>query len=263
MISHHHKCIFIHIPKNAGQSIENVFLDLLNLDWETRAPLLLRPNDHPDLGPPRLAHLKSYEYVKYKYIPKELYTNYFKFAIVRNPFERVVSIYRYFGYSKKCSFKEFVNGPFLNELWKEQYWFVCPQVEYVYKNEQLNVDFICRFENLQEDFQHVCKQIGLPSLRVPHKNKSSKTKGNSFISKAARYLLKYIDAPQKKSITHDLNPKRIFKKAFPCGFFSKGEHHKNYQNYYDEETKKIIGRLYQQDIEDFGYQFESFETIKK
>ena len=65
MISHHQKCVFVHIPKNAGQSIEHVFINLLELTWETRAPLLLRRNEHPELGPLRLAHLKAEEYVKY------------------------------------------------------------------------------------------------------------------------------------------------------------------------------------------------------
>ena len=36
MISDKYKCIFVHIPKVAGQSIEHVFLDLHGLTWETR-----------------------------------------------------------------------------------------------------------------------------------------------------------------------------------------------------------------------------------
>ncbi|WP_422127914.1 sulfotransferase family 2 domain-containing protein [Vibrio hannami] len=101
MISHHHKCIFVHIPKNAGQSVEHVFLNLLGLNWETRAPLLLRYNDKPELGPPRLAHLKANEYVRYNYLTQEMFDDYFKFAFVRNPWSRTVSMYKYLGYSKK------------------------------------------------------------------------------------------------------------------------------------------------------------------
>ena len=63
MLTHQHKTVFVHIPKNAGQSIETVFLDVLGLTWESRAPLLLRPNDIPELGPRRLAHLAASEYV--------------------------------------------------------------------------------------------------------------------------------------------------------------------------------------------------------
>ena len=42
MISKAHKTIFVHIPKVAGQSIETMFLNDLNLKWDERSKLLLR-----------------------------------------------------------------------------------------------------------------------------------------------------------------------------------------------------------------------------
>ena len=63
MISHRHRCVFVHIPKVAGQSIEHVFLGWNGLNWKGRAPLLLRPNEDPRKGPPRLAHLRAQDYV--------------------------------------------------------------------------------------------------------------------------------------------------------------------------------------------------------
>ena len=95
MISHFHKTIFIHIPKCGGQSIETAFLNDLGLTWETRAPLLLRPNDNPRIGPPRLAHLRAKEYTKFHYISEELYETYYKFSIVRHPVERAISTFNY------------------------------------------------------------------------------------------------------------------------------------------------------------------------
>jgi hypothetical protein len=44
MISYKRKCVFVHIPKCAGQSIESVFDNDAGLTWENRAPFLLRPN---------------------------------------------------------------------------------------------------------------------------------------------------------------------------------------------------------------------------
>ena len=70
MISHHHKCIFIHIPKTGGTSIENV----LRQDKS-------KGSDH------RLLH----EYSHYS-----VFNSYFKFAIVRNTYDRIWSLYSYY-----------------------------------------------------------------------------------------------------------------------------------------------------------------------
>src|SRR5262245_2591511 len=85
MISHAQRCVFVHIPKVAGQSVEHVFVGWNNLTWKKRAPLLLRPNDNPAKGPPRLAHLRAEEYVQFGYLPPEKFASYFKFSFVRNP----------------------------------------------------------------------------------------------------------------------------------------------------------------------------------
>ena len=71
MICHQFKCLFIHIPKVAGQSIESAFLSELGLSWEQRASLLLKKNSNPLKGPPRLAHLTCKEYIEHQYNPKK------------------------------------------------------------------------------------------------------------------------------------------------------------------------------------------------
>jgi len=45
MISHKHKTVFVHIPKVAGQSVEQMYLADLGLNWSERAVLLLRPKN--------------------------------------------------------------------------------------------------------------------------------------------------------------------------------------------------------------------------
>ena len=45
MICHQYRCVFVYIPKTAGMSIEQVFLDLLGLSWKTRERLLLGGNE--------------------------------------------------------------------------------------------------------------------------------------------------------------------------------------------------------------------------
>lgn len=231
MICHHYKCIFVHIPKNAGQSIEHVFLKLLGLKWETRAPLLLRPNDRPELGPPRLAHLKAMDYVRLKYIPKQMFEDYFKFAFVRNPWDRMVSFYRYLGFSKKLDFKTFLTANFKNEIFYRHHWFVGQQYTFVYSQERkLIVDYLGRFENLQKDFDHVCKKIGIPVTVLPHVNKSKRNSPG------------IVEKPNQDSDGSECGNRFIIKPG--------------YRKYYDQECIDCVAELYREDIEIFGYDFD-------
>ena len=108
MISHDFRCIFIHIPKVAGQSIEHFFLDLHGLDWDSRGSLLLRHNPDRARGPVRLAHLTAREYVDCGHIGQSDFDAYFKFAFVRNPWARLVSEYHYREHHRRQSFRDFV-----------------------------------------------------------------------------------------------------------------------------------------------------------
>jgi chondroitin 4-sulfotransferase 11 len=108
---------------------------------------------------------------------------YWKFTFVRNPYSRVVSWFSYLtqGLNDQKSkeehmkdygtdyltgdFKDFCNfAPFW--VFNNQFFHLCD------KDENINIDFIGRFENLQEDFNIVCDKIGIPKQKLPHKNKS-------------------------------------------------------------------------------------------
>lgn len=241
MICHETRSIFIHLPKNGGQSIEHVFLRRLGLAWETRAPLLLRQNDRPELGPPSLAHLKARDYVRLHYVSQALFEQYFKFTFVRNPFARAVSIYKYFGYDKRYSFKTFAMRTLPDRLWREKGWFVGPQVDFLCDdNGELLVDFVGKFEDLQADFNVVCSQIGLPPTTVPHVNNSS-----------------------EQTLRFGLAPKPLVKYLwwFGYGRFA-GSHHAGYAGYYDAESRARVAELYRADLERFGYTFEAERTAK-
>ena len=45
-----------------------------------------------------------------------------------------------------------------------------PQLHWITdKNGEVNLDFIGRFETLNDDFAYVCKQIGVSEIELPHK----------------------------------------------------------------------------------------------
>jgi len=225
MISPFDKCLFIHVPKVAGQSIEQLFLQRAGLNWQQREQFLLKHNQQPALGPPRLAHLTYREYVELGYLSTEQRNELFSFAFVRNPWSRLVSEYLYRDY--RCSFKDFVLKHFPrvsdDDYTKgfDGYRHVMPQADFLIdEHGKLAVDFIGRFENLADDFSTLTTQLVGESLRLPHRNKTEIKGLSKLISR--------------------LKPKT----AKP-----------HYREYYDRETRDAVAQLYKTDIELFKYDF--------
>lgn len=220
MISREFKCLFVHIPKVAGQSVEAVFLDKLGLNWTQREALLLKPNSLPVKGPPRLAHLTATEYTQLGYVSSGEFNEFFKFSFIRNPWDRIWSEYKYRQYP--FSFDEFLLKRFPTakddnyRTHEDLYRHVIPQSEFLFDNSgNCLVDFIGRFETIQNDFSHLTNKVFGYSLKLPHKNKSSSRVMN----------------------------------------FLKKEKRQSYQEAYSDKGEAFVRSYYAQDIELFGYQF--------
>jgi hypothetical protein len=173
MISHQHQCIFIHIPKTAGKSIENFFLQNLGLSNKQGLPLLLGSNTKNGIGPPQLTHLTIEDLINFNFVNENIINSYYKFSFVRNPFTRAYSFYRYHSYDRIMNFDEYIIKKLSNLLWKKEYWFMKPQKEFIYSQGDLKVDFVGRYENLDQDFKKVVLKIGTVNTELPHINKAS------------------------------------------------------------------------------------------
>ena len=176
MISHQHKVIFVHIPKTGGQSIEQMFLDDLGLDWAGREPLLLRPNVDPEKGPQRLAHLYADEYVKYGYVTQEQFDSYLKFAVVRDPYARIVSEY-FFRFRKSAFWKRPTASTFVAQTFDTDYSdtarHLATQARYVMDADgKMLVDRILKLENLKAEIGPLSQEIFGEARPAPHRNKS-------------------------------------------------------------------------------------------
>jgi hypothetical protein len=240
MISHHHKCIFIHIPKCAGQSIESAFLQDVGLNWRTRAPLLLRYNDVPEVGPPRLAHLRAVDYLRYKYLSEELFQSYFKFTVVRNPYSRAVSLYHYLNQS--VSFSEFAKNILPYQLWYTTFWFVRPQTDFILDDrESIVVDKIGHVESLESDIEFIRHQTGLRS-EIGHVNSKSKRRSKSLVRDKIKRLRSLSKAGGGESIRTAL--------------FGRIDCFEDWREYYDDDTARAIGRIYAKDFWLLGYSRE-------
>jgi hypothetical protein len=189
MVSHKHKVIFVHIPKAAGSSVEDLFLRDLNLNFQNAHSLLIGNSFNKNLGPRQFAHLTAKEYTDLSFISKKLFDEYFKFSIVRNPYDRLYSTYKYLRFDQLISFDSFVttklNGVFKN---KRESYFYKPQYEYLYNEDKLLVDFVGKLDSFDDDMCHVKIRLNLESLPIVHKNKSSNRKTN--ISTKVKNIIK-------------------------------------------------------------------------
>ena len=233
MISREHRCLFVHVPKTAGMSIEHVFLRLAGLTWETRAPLLLRANDDPRLGPPRLAHLTAAEYVACGYLTAEEFASYFKFSFVRNPWDRMVSEYKYRGYPVKIDFKTYLFRRLPPPGWTDNYRHIMPQHDFLYhESGRLLVDFVGRYETLQADFDRLCARIGLPPTPLPRVNRSLEDQRPMSFRELRKRLRRAVHSREREhTFAH-------------------------YREYYDDESREFVGQLFRKDVEAFNYSFD-------
>jgi hypothetical protein len=204
-------------------------MDRLGLDWKNdREVLLLQHNSDPARGTEKLAHLAASEYIACGHISQQDFDSYFKFAMVRNPWTRILSEYRYRNYFHHRSFKDFVLNKMPRPGFDDKYRHVMPQYDLLYDADgrQL-VDFIGRFETLQRDFDRVCATLGIKDSVLPHRNRSD-----------------------KKS--------RDLKRKLRNILFMNGENqHDSLTDFYDDETREAVAEFYRIDIETFGYQFNS------
>ena len=227
MICRDYNCLFVHIPKTGGQSIEQFFMDLLHLDWDKdRTALYLQSNDDPALGTEKLAHLSAAEYVDCGHLDREEFSSFFKFSFVRNPWSRILSEYRYRNYFHHLSFRDFVLNKLPKPGWNDKFRHVMPQYDMLYDQQgTLLVDFVGRFETLQLNFDRVCEHLGITDSLLPHRNPSDK-KSRDLKRKIRNYL--YMNGENQR---------------------------RGVAEFYDEETRIAVAEYYRKDIKTFGFEF--------
>lgn len=230
MICQPFRCIFVHIPKTAGRSVEMFFIDKLKLDRENeshRQQLLITNNDDPTKGTEKLSHLSASEYVQCGHISQQDFSDYYKFSFVRNPWARLVSEYRYRNYLSHKNFKDFVFNKLPEPGRGDQYRHVMAQTDMLYdSNGTLLVDFVGKFEHLQQDFDRVCSQLGFDESKLLHINSSDK-KSRELRRKTRNFIYRNRESELRR-----------------------------YVDFYDHETRDAVAKLYRADIENFSYSFE-------
>ncbi|MFK5985211.1 MAG: sulfotransferase family 2 domain-containing protein [Pseudomonadota bacterium] len=236
MVSHQNKCIYVHLPKVAGTSISKALED----SDADKKHLNLKPflaNDFKFSPPP--PHYRISDYLQYEDISQQQFDSYFKFSFVRNPWDRLVSEYKYRHHARKITFKDFIFNYFPQPSWSDEYCHIIPQYDFLYdENGTKLVDYIGKFENLQNDFNEVCKILEIPPIILSHSNSSQNISRRRTDIGICELLKKIRD---KLSWTQKLNT------------------FKHYSEYYDIETQQYVADLYKNDVETFQYTFTQSE----
>ncbi|WP_029035381.1 sulfotransferase family 2 domain-containing protein [Salinimicrobium terrae] len=214
MISHQYKCIFIHIPKTGGSSIYKFFHPDVPLLPDT-------PNYDIHYGwcPERkiyLQHATAFQLLNTGLVSEEVWKNYYKFTIVRNPWDRSYSDYLWAMRTSaiKDSFTNYITarGDFEKIFaypqkpgYKGDH--LKPQKDFFDKDGRYAVDYIGRFEDLVFHIEKVAGHLGL--------KRKFNVKINGSTSRYPHYSL-----------------------------------------FYNKSRKKLVEHFYAQDISKYGYNFE-------
>ena len=218
MISIQKKFLFIHVPKTGGNSIQGILKNYSEDIIITRKKGENGFDERFELKNRKYKikkHASLYQYKKV--LEPDIYNSLFKFAVIRNPWDRMISYYfsPNLGVVKweKEKFIKFVNNVKPLKYYIAEYNLldkVFYELNLNVKNDRSkldeNIDYIIKFENIEKDFEKVCKKLSIPYQTLPVVNKS---------------------------------------------------YREHYSKYYDEELIELVKRKYRDEIELFNYKFET------
>ncbi len=188
MISHEHKCIFIHIPKCAGTSIERALGHIdTHVERGVQDHRSIRMIEQPLMNLNIFSSIENFSEVlrriHHNYravtnphnkftVTKEQYDSYYKFTIIRNPWARVFSWYKNVMRDEIHKKNLKITGHLsLNEFLRlyAGKGMMRPQTYWIKSfSGSTPLDYIGRFETLIEDFHEICKAIQLSQKNLPH-----------------------------------------------------------------------------------------------
>lgn len=176
LISYHKQFLFVHIFKTAGTSITDGLARYCFRPESTRPSnwiAFLFTNWRKIHKKPIRKHATALEIRAA--LDREIFDSVFKFTFVRNPWDWQVSLYHYIlDHPENHGHEETKKmGSFRNFVFSREKLSFTQTSCLVDESGNLLVDFIGKFENLNEDFQSICHKVGI-SANLPHINKSKR-----------------------------------------------------------------------------------------
>lgn len=189
MISRKKKFIFIHIPRNGGTSV-NFALKQFCINYPEE-----KPGVHKKVPAIFYKHASIKEICKSSQIKCK---SFFKFTTVRNPWDRILSLY-FWGiyiypmqsFVQEKDFNSWVKNVFMYQEICEK--FRRTQFDYISIDSKIKMDYIMRFENLQNDWLEVCKRLGI-KVELPIIYKTDHENYTHYYNSESRRIIEKIFA---------------------------------------------------------------------
>lgn len=178
IISHRHKFIYFAVPKTATHTIREALRGHLGPeDWEQQVLFGKQSLPIAEIAAIEHGHISVREIRPH--LEAGVWKTYFKFAFVRNPYDRFVSTCFFlnrhnphFADSAVAFMKDRLPRPRFQQrvLARPQF------LQLIDADDEIAMDYTGRYESLQASFDTVCERIGIPSTELGRKNASTHSK---------------------------------------------------------------------------------------
>jgi hypothetical protein len=176
IISPNHKYVFVAVPKTGTHAVRQALRPHMGAgDMEQVGLFVKRQFPIADLAKVGHGHI-SLEQLR-KFMDPAKFAEYFKFAFVRNPFDRFISY---------CSFITRERGAFKTDPQKvmrrvlanppSEHVLFWPQNTFLVDGEgKLLTDYIGRVETMQQSFEFIASKIGVPAVQLDKVNATERS----------------------------------------------------------------------------------------
>lgn len=174
IVSHQHRFIFFAVPKTATHTIRQALrVHMGPDDWEQQKLFGKQSLPIPELARIQHGHISARQIRPH--LDADIWDTYFKFGLVRNPYDRFVSTC-FFLQRDNPNFASSATQVMKKALRKARFRdrvLVKPQyLQLTDDDGAVQLDYVGRYETLQQSYDEICNRLNLRTTRLSRNNTS-------------------------------------------------------------------------------------------